>query len=155
MEIKFIKINKLQENKTTVFLINKDVDLSKYNFSNTELDYIKTKINSDEKHITINKYSHFVYLQVVENKEQGYKRNENLRKEANKLCKHIKENKIDSITIVNLTDDEQSIVSFAEGLALSNYDFIKYKNPEKEKKTYLKEINLFCNKINNKQVEQL
>ncbi len=155
MEIRFIKINKLQENKSIVFLINKDVDLSKYNFSDTELNYIKTKINSDEKHITINQYTHFVYLQIVDKKEQDYQINESLRKEAYKLCKHIKENKIDSITIANLTNNEQAIVSFAEGLALSNYDFIRYKNPEKEKTIYLTEINLFCNKLEPRQVERL
>ena len=155
MEIKFIKINKLPENKSIVFLINKDADLSKYNFSNTELDYIKKKIKSNEKHIVINKYTHFVYIQLVESKGEAYKRNENLRKEAHKLCKHIKSNKIDNITVANLSNDEQSIVSFAEGLALSNYDFIKYKKPEKDKNIFLKKINLFCDKLNNKQVEQL
>ncbi|MCK5822973.1 MAG: leucyl aminopeptidase [Bacteroidales bacterium] len=155
MEIKFIKTNKLPESKSIVFLISKDVDLSKYNFSDTELDYINRKIKLDEKHIVINKYTHFVYIQLVESEKEVYKNNESLRKEANKLCKHIKANKIDNITIANLSDDEQSIISFAEGLALSNYDFIKYKNQEKDKKTFLKEINLFCNKLNNKQVEHL
>lgn len=155
MKIKFVKINQLSTDKSVVFLIDKDTDLLKYNFSNTELDYIKSRINSDEKHITINKYSHFVYLQVVESEEHEYKRNEKLRKEANKLCKHLKDNKIEDIIIADLTNDKQSIIFFAEGLALSNYDFIKYKNLEKEKKTYLKEINLFCDKLENKQVEQL
>ncbi|MBE9469573.1 MAG: leucyl aminopeptidase [Bacteroidetes bacterium] len=155
MEIKFIKNNKLPENKSIVFIIYKDTNISKYNFSEKELDYIKAQITSGEKHITINKYTHFVYLQLAENEKQDYKKNENLRKEASKLSKQLKANKIDNITIANLTDNEQLIISFAEGLALSNYDFIKYRNPEKDKKIFLKEINLVCNKLNNKQVEHL
>ena len=64
--------------------------------------------------------------------------------------------KKESVVVVDVVGDAKATLALAEGIALGNYQFIKYKTKDfqKEKHT-LKNIFVYSKKINAKEIEQL
>ena len=137
-------VKNIPDSKPIVYLIDKETNLKAFRFSKDEINYIKERIKNKKKQISINRFTTWVYLQLVENKKLQFKMKENLRKEAHKLLPQIKENNHKEITLVDGCNNPDGILAFAEGLALSNYQFLKYyKKDVKEKKSPLHKIHIF------------
>ncbi|HBX52847.1 MAG: peptidase M17 [Bacteroidetes bacterium RIFOXYA12_FULL_35_11] len=84
-----------------------------------------------------------------------YQQQENFRKAAYKLYAVLKTKKITSVTISDIKKNIQNSISFAEGLALSNYQFLKYFKNAKEKESKLQEIFIQLPKSADSSIEKL
>jgi leucyl aminopeptidase len=89
--------------------------------------------------------------------EEFEKKNENQILEAyrnlgNKVCAAVNAHKYDTIQIAETTATEAQVLAIAEGVALSNYQFIKYLTDGKTNS--LKTINVVGAKFNKTEVEQ-
>lgn len=149
------KLNETPVNESVIYIINKDDRLDRNLFSETESKYIKSRLKDDEKQISVNHYSWWTYIQVIDKEKEIYQVNENLRKSANKLYPVIKSNKHKSITIIDRVNNAKAVLAFAEGLALSNYQFIKYFKDADKKKYLLEKINIISPKVRKKDIEHL
>lgn len=126
MDIK--KVSKLGAKDNVAYLVTSDKDISSKDFSKEELIYIKKEIKSEQKQITINRLTSMVYV-VVLDKDSDYKAAEKARIAAHNLTTSVNQLKLKTITIVsNLAITN----SFIEGMALSNYQFLKYFSEKKE-----------------------
>ena len=80
---------------------------------------------------------------------------EEVRRLGAKTLEILKANKIKKAVFTNFTDNTNFIISFAEGLALANYQFLKYKQKAKEAQTSFEELILNDSKITQSQCDEL
>ncbi|MGB0882622.1 MAG: leucyl aminopeptidase family protein [Vicingaceae bacterium] len=125
MDIK--KASKLGAKDNAVFLISSDKDLSLNYFSKEEITYIKKEIKAEHKQIEINRLTHILYVVVLE-KDLDYKSAEKARIAASVLTTTLNKAKIKSLTVVS---DLELTGAFIEGIALANYQFLKYFSDKK------------------------
>lgn len=99
-----------------------------------EQKYIEEAQEKDLKTILINQYHRMLMIVLVDEDA------ESARLSANQLHSVISKQQLSSVTIQNFSNDSTIGYAFAEGLALSNYQFLKY---FKDKKAHaLNEIQL-------------
>ena len=126
MEIK--KASKIGATDNVAYLVSTAKDLSAKDFSKDELTYIKKEIKAEQKQIELNKLSHSIYIIVLSN-ETDYKANEKARIAAATLTNTVNSKKITALTVVS---ELKNTAAFIEGVALINYQFLKYFSDKKE-----------------------
>ena len=144
MELKTAK--ELLIDQTAIYLIYKETKLDQLKFTKSELEYLKKSVLEDQKIIAINHFYKCSYFVVVEEKNEKHLTKEFIRKKASKLIGQINDQKIQEIAIINYTKIKDAALTFAEGLVLSNYQFLKYYTDAKTKKSKLKAIVLINEK---------
>jgi leucyl aminopeptidase len=102
-----------------------------------------------------NRLSHWVFVRIVKADKEISKSLESFRKSGDKLQNHLNNLKLDSITITAYDISAERILAFAEGMALGNYQFIKYFKDKRSKENSLKNIHILSEKINGDQLNEL
>ena len=155
MKIKLAK--SIPENESIVVIGAGENEFSAYLTGRQERRFLKEKLSRDKKQISINLFNKFVFFQVSEDPqaEKTPAALEEMRKAGNKLHCELVSNDINNITIVHENGPCEQVLAFAEGIALSNYQFLKYFSDKEKRRHSLKEIHIFCNKIDKKEIEQL
>lgn len=145
------------ENENIVILCKKNTSLTTYGLSSAEIAFVNNALEKQgKKSVLINQLKRIVWIQLLDKKENEYLVWETLRKAGDKVATSLNEAKKESVVLVDAIEDPYSILCIAEGIALSNYQFIKYKtkNPESEKNT-LKTIFIYSKKLNPQNLERL
>ena len=155
MDLRISRVKKVPDNVSAIYLIRKETPLNDLPFTDPERKYIEEKINQDKRFIAVNSYSRWSFIQVIEEEKLPFEIHEELRKAAGKIYSNIKEQKIEEIVLMENEKMPDAILSFAEGLALTHYQFLKYIKDRKEKKSALRRIMIFSNDISEKQVKDL
>jgi len=94
----------------------------------------KQKVNP----FVLNSGSEVLYIINVEGKGEQWQIDESARKFGYQISRSINGNKLDSVAVSNATGITTVVKSFLEGLALSNYSFLKYVTKEKNEKSLKK-----------------
>lgn len=108
--------------------------LKEFNLSDAEMTYVQNCWHADQKSIQLNQYSRFLFVQKLSDNA------ESVRKAAHALHASLCQLKIEEVSI--LGEDSEMNAAFAEGLALSNYQFLKYFTDADKKVNSLKGITL-------------
>ncbi len=120
-----------------------------------EAKFVTTTFSNDQSFVTINKYSCYIFIAQVKTKKTDWQTREALRKmgvEAQAMCNKYK---IDELTITNLSDRADAAMLAAEGAALSNYQFLKYRTEAKKQTHSLLRIAFTKDSATVKEVAQL
>ena len=141
------KISEIPAKESIVILINKSTKLNQFNFSTNEISYITEQIEDDKKSISLNQFKHWTFIYVVDEEIEIFKLKEDCRIAGDKLLGIINENKISKITIIDSINMPETSLAFAEGMALGNYQFLKYKKNGDDKISKLKTIQILSKKI--------
>ncbi len=150
------KINIIKPSDNLVFLISDIKDLDGKYFSEKEIKYIKSQNSKNKKElITFNRIDNWLFVQFIAKEKQEFKKLEKVRIAGDKLVSIINENKLKKVIISSLTGFEKETLALAEGMALGNYQFFKYKKDSDEKKNSLIEIGIFSKDINKKNIDEL
>ncbi len=146
--MEFINITKSVSDISDLVIIgDKKSKFKNYNFNQEELNYISKKIKDKKDLIVINQYKRIIILSLIkkEKKKKEYEIIEKVRKAACQVHQVINSNKIVKITIIHNENDTKQLLAFSEGLALVNYQFLKYLKDNEEKKYSLQEVKLYGN----------
>jgi leucyl aminopeptidase len=146
----------INNSETLVLLCNKNKSISGYGLTKTELEFIKNEIDKKEKkfiHVQQGKRS--IFIQLIDAKAELYVTLESLRKAAATAHTAIVAEKTETLTVVDADNNTSETLAFAEGLALSNYQFLKYKKDRKKEQFSLKTIGIYGSKITKKAIEDL
>ena len=155
MNIKISKTTDIQVDLPVIYLAKHEDDLKDFSFSPSESEYIKNQASDKKKTIKINSYFKWSYIQWIDTEKEQHIVKEKLRIAAGSLYSTLKENKHEEIIIVDLSKNAENSLAFAEGLALSHYQFLKYFSKTDEKKNHLKEIFLFNSELKDEQISKL
>jgi leucyl aminopeptidase len=133
-------------------------DKTKFNstfFSKAELDFIRLEIKNEKKLISINQYNRWIFIAIIEKggKEQ-YLINEESRKLGEKLVVRLKALLMESIVLIDEGLHEE-ILCFAEGMALGNYQFLKYKKEKDHEASRFAAVKIHSKKISDEEIRSL
>jgi len=160
----FIKKAPVPSENENVVILCKNVKTNKYasllasfGLTSLEIDYIKTEFEKKDKKIAIlNQWRRVVLLVLHDKKEKEALTLEACRKAGDKIAAYLNDAKKESVVVVDAIGDAKATLALAEGIALSNYQFIKYKTKDFEKdKHTLKSIFINSKKINVKDIKCL
>ncbi|MEI6694473.1 MAG: leucyl aminopeptidase [Bacteroidota bacterium] len=148
------KLNKEKNFKASVYLINDCNQLSLSEFSEKEIIFIKNQHDQLEKDkIVLPKLDKLIIVQFFKNEGDAYVIAEKCRKAGDKICKLLNENKIETVLIVDASENQFAAYNLAEGIVLGNYQFVKYKTEQNNNS--LQEIFIDSKLINTLQYEHL
>jgi leucyl aminopeptidase len=137
-----LKIAKASHKITNVVYIADAGKIGKLSdFSKAEFDYIKSQSDAKKSLIQIQRLHHLFFVVLTESKPDTLAiAHEGLRDKGNKILAALNAASCEEVLIVNLTESNQNSLLIAEGLALSNYQFLKYLKDKKEKTNSMKTI---------------
>lgn len=153
--MKIVYSNKTTDNQSIIYLIDKGDNLNDFPLTTKEKGYIKKQIKAKEQQISLNLMNRWIFIQMIDTKKKGDHLLEWLRIEGYKLQKTINLNKLKSITLIDKTNNQEWVLSLVEGLALSNYQFLKYFKDKKKKKHTLESIKVFSNSVKRQDISVL
>ncbi len=117
----------------SIILIDKDTSLNSLGLSKTDLSAVQNFFD-DKKGSTYQKNAEGKTLSVVkiDTTKEKFKVLEETRKAGYGLNKFLNGRKIKEASLFNASSEASLTAAFAEGLLLSNYQFLKYKTLEKK-----------------------
>jgi len=144
-------------NKDNIIVLGrKDSDFSKWVSNEDESRYLLKKIADDKKNILFNQLTNIAIVQILDNNEKAFHiKLEEARKAAFSVYKQLRSFDIEDVTLVNAGIADEIIFAFAEGLALSAYQFKKYITRNEEKNPLLKQAGILSDKISKEMIERL
>lgn len=98
-----------------------------------ETEFVKAELAADKKLVAVNQYTRYVFLQLIDKKDEKFQTHEAMRKSGEILVSTLNKMKIESVVLSDEKADDE-LLAYAEGMALGNYQFLKYKK-EVEKET--------------------
>ncbi len=130
----------IPKGRSLALLAEASCDFGRYGLTPGEINYIKARTEADAKQIVVNKGDFQVFVQIVDHACAVNKEAENMRCGADKIHNRIVGEKIDAVTIVDTGIDRRLALAFAEGLVLSDYQFLKYVGKREEKRHSLTHV---------------
>ncbi|WP_161888328.1 leucyl aminopeptidase family protein [Pontibacter russatus] len=118
-----------------------------------EQQYVQQQVQQEAKLISLNRYSHRLYILLSPDAKTEALKNEALRQAGHSLLKQLKTDKVESITLLDKTGTDASLY-IAEGLCLSNYQFQKHKTKD-AKPSPLQTITIADENLSGQEVQEL
>ncbi len=135
------RIQSKQVKKHQLYIID---DLKKLNqvphLSEKEIAYASTSFNGDQSVVLINHYEHIHLIYLLKSKKTQWQTDEALRKAGAEIQAVAVKYKMEELTIANLSSQSNAALMLAEGIGLSNYQFLKYRTEAKKLSTSLKTV---------------
>ncbi|MFN8321623.1 MAG: hypothetical protein U0T74_03085 [Chitinophagales bacterium] len=139
----------------SIILIDSSTKIASLKLSQTEVHaaeiFFKEKSNSLFQIIDTSKSLSIVRLDITKTTSQVL---EAARRCGNTLNKFLNSQKTKEVSLFNATGSKDVTLAFAEGLALSNYEFLKYKTKEKKEKS-LKVLHVDAKSSDKKTLDEL
>jgi leucyl aminopeptidase len=121
-----------------------------------EAAYIKERLSGDKQVALLNRLDHVVLFRSLKNEDMSKPSLlESARIAGFEIHPLLLDHELKSVTIINGGVDPEECVAFAEGLALTNYQFLKYISEENAKKNPLTELFLQDDDLTESDVEKL
>ena len=150
------KIQQKPSEKHQVFIVDDEKKLSQVpGLNETETAYLKTAFSDDQTIVTVNKYNKFLFFYLLKGRKTEWQTREACRKSGAELQGMCNRNKLTEITITNLSGVADAATMLAEGLALANYQFLKYRTESKKITNTLSEVYFAKNSATVKEVAQM
>ena len=152
-----LKTYNVPENEDIIVIGTTEDHFIKYLPGKQEKRFLKEKLAREKVQITVNLFDKFIFFQVAAEKKSANKFSslEEMRKAGNKIHNELILNELERITIIYESGPLEQVLAIAEGIALSNYQFLKYFSDKEKKKNSLKEIKILCDKIDKKEIQNL
>lgn len=128
-----------KEDAAVIFISNHADQLPEAWFSLSEANYIQKKMQAGTDIAAIITPQGCKFFHQPDPKLPKEKQMEKARINANKICNNLRDEKLETVTLVATTDSNTTL-AFIEGLLLSTYRFEQYKS--KKSDYLLQEINL-------------
>ncbi|MCX7953854.1 MAG: leucyl aminopeptidase family protein [Bacteroidales bacterium] len=132
------KIKEVKEESTIVYIINEKDDFKEIKLKKEEEKYVKEQLEK-QKYAELNLFNKWLFFYIPPSNDEEYKELEKLRRKSFEINSILEKNKIETLSIINKTNNPNFSIACVEGIILSNYKFDKYKTKE-EKKTKLKNV---------------
>ena len=150
MKLSIAKNISVQENLAV--LIKSPQDVSLFLKNENAASYAIKKLEDSEKAV-VEDYPRTVFFIKVKDSQQPYKQKEFLRKAGKEICDALNKKSVHCVQINSTEDNQEFLLALAEGILLSNYQFLKYKTIPK--KNSLNELIFLSDKIKSEEVNDL
>ena len=122
------KIQQKQAGKNEAWIIDDEKKLGSISgLTKDELTFINTSLGAEHTTITLPRAGGFVFIYMLKSKKTETQTFDACRKAGAELCAICNKHKLDELTIGNLSATPGAAILLAEGMALANYQFLKYR----------------------------
>lgn len=150
------KILQKPTKKHLAFVIDDEAKISQVpDLTEQESAFIKASFAAEQTIVSVNHYSYFLFIYLLKNKKTDSQTNDACRKAGAELQAACSKYKLDEITVSNLAANKSAALHLAEGIALANYQFLKYRTNAKKITNTLGTIYFSKNSATVKEVAQL
>ncbi len=133
-----------------------ETDFSEWLNGKAESDYVRDRIDSDKEVIELNRFDRLVVIRILKSSDKPlHRKREEARMAAYALHPRLKEYDLEEVIIANAGVFCEETVAFAEGLALTNYQFLKYFSDRDKKAHRLNRIGLRSEKVDEEILNRL
>jgi leucyl aminopeptidase len=139
--MKITKTRKRESDGSRIILVRKGAPHHSYNTDPAESAYIEERLAGEKTIALLNRLDHIILFRSL--KKEDTPRSlllESARIAGFEIHPMLIDHELKSVTIINGGVDREEVVAFAEGLALTNYQFLKYISAEHAKKSPLVEL---------------
>ena len=153
-----IRINSsknIPESSSMVLLATATSDFGGCGFSDEEILYVKAQMEAKSENIAINRNGRWIFVQPVDMTSADNKEKENMRRHACKLHSCVTQQKIQALAIVDAAGNAALAFAFAEGMMLSNYQFLKYVGKKNEQQHSLAELTIISASVHASETDSL
>ena len=151
MKLKFAK--KASSISNVILLIRKDENLGTYPLTPKQVKYISTRIKKGQDSFVLSDYDSNIYVETCGIRSNGNVL-EKLRLQGASLCKTLNSKKAKEVILLSNSCLEVHALALAEGMALANYQFLKYFADAKKRRNSLKLMHLFGKNITKKGIKE-
>jgi leucyl aminopeptidase len=151
------KTEKAINNLTTAYLISGTDKITTGIFSKTETAYIKKLHEKEEQNsFSFNRLTHWEYV-IILSEKTDFQNTEKCRKEGDSFVSGLNKIKVEEVILSGESLNPSLVMAFAEGMALGNYQFLKYKTEKSTLKNAnsLKKISILSKKITSKEIDTI
>ena len=150
------KISAIPSKGHLVVLTLKTAPAAGLDLSKEELSYVKNAFEKNErKPAILNRLNKVIVLLAKEEKKEAYQTLEACRKTGANLIGLFNDFRIEEVTFVDAVNDPGCTLALAEGAALGNYQFLKYKKDVKKEANALKSIGVFSKNVGTADIQRL
>ncbi|MBR5603895.1 MAG: leucyl aminopeptidase [Bacteroidales bacterium] len=129
-----IKTTSRNDFKAKVYILNAIEQIDNVSLSQEEINYINECYESSKgkKTIHINRFTEHLYFYII-SKEEGCRRLEEARRSGASMTTRINKHNIEEVLVADVAQSNADVLyAYAEGMALANYQFNKYKSEPKD-----------------------
>ena len=156
MKTLLAKTNKYGKQSSLVLLINDVKEIPQAIVDANELKYIKQQLKNKNEVVALNHFPSWIFIVLQEKEKNAAKRLEKYRRNGTKVAEQANAEKLKDLVIVDLINQKEESLAFAEGMLLANYQFLKYFTKElKEKKNTLNKIEIVSDQVSIADVDEL
>lgn len=120
-----------------------------------EAAFTKAAFDTEQTMVTLNRYNRFIFIYLLKNKKTDWQSREACRKAGAELQAICNKHKVTEITITNFSAVTYAAITLAEGIALANYQFLKYRSDAKKIANTLHTVFFTKESVTVKDVNQL
>ncbi len=137
MNIQLVLQPKSLNGKSTLFICSKKDKLAALGFNKNEEAYLRKKLKAGDHYVLINRLNSLAFIQFVEDfsKKNQYEKSEAYRHLGYKINAALNTHKYKDVLLCASKNNFADVLAVAEGCALANYQFLKYKSETKTKNT--------------------
>lgn len=129
MNIKLISAKKPNKDDLLIYLIDKNTNIAKLDLPDNFVTYIKKQLKENAKSVDLFLNAPISIL-FIGDEEVDFQLRESIRKMGAAMIDKLNSQRVKSVYITDLTKTDRAAYFFAEGMALSNYQFEKYKKEQ-------------------------
>lgn len=135
-------IESFSTTQNLVYLLKEAEELEDLQLNESEIRWVKEKLEDKNQLISLNRYDHWYFILQVKEKNEKHQTLEAYRKQAFQLHGLLGKENIRELQISSKNIPPENVLAFLEGLLLSTYTFEKYKSKKTEKHSLLQQIKL-------------
>jgi leucyl aminopeptidase len=142
-------------NKQTPLVIvgNKKTKWADFGLTKEEVSFVQKKIKTDEKNITLQSLGRLIFIVLDPGQDADFKNYEKYRNAGFAICAKLNSEKVETVYVNG--NSKAGVLSVAEGIALSNYQFLKYFKDKAKRKNSLGQIHITSSDVTKTDVDQL
>lgn len=147
--------SKAPQNESLILLLKDIKSLPENLFSTEEANHIRKQVEDKKNTVVINQYQRVIGIFIVDTKKEEYIILENCRKAGEQFTSALNKHKIESVRIIDVSGLAVYTLALAEGMALSNYQFLRHKSESKKEVNSLQTLAVESKKIKEEQLQRL
>ncbi len=155
--MKILETGIIPENESLIIIGKSENDFLKYLQDKYQKKYLKDQLSRDKTTIVINLFEKLIVFQLVEDNDPVDNPDslEDIRKAGYSIHNELISHEIENISLVHESGNCSYSFALIEGIALSNYQFLKYFSDSVKKRNSLKELKIYCKNLDNSSLAEL
>ena len=139
-----------------VFLTDNAKGIPASQLGKKDLDYVKAEFRNKSKIVFINQYNRIVcVVNITADKKEPHDILEAYRRAGNDVLGRYNKAKVRQVAVVSLLNKPELSLAFAEGMALGNYQFLKYRKDAAKERNSIRTILVIDDSVTKRDAELL